>query len=314
MLHFYSMPSALIQLRHYLFVSLIGIVCFGCKFDDHVPNKTSFKKVTHIYYTEVRRTFDSGLAFNRYGYQLEPIWRLMFYSDSLANVYSPDKKRFLNFPVIIDRDSIFNVSGTYLKAINVTKDSLILQVLKVVTKKVYWAKSNVYMTLYADNYIKNVLHKDPRELKKLQKRDSLFIFKRIAEVNANPDSSFAAREPVVFKSKSPLVSIVKEKPVVDLMGKTDITEYYMYPEYTITINKAYNNFSYSIVAIVDTQGQLHFQKSLLYMYPDFRESTIHTIKAIMDGYLKAYLQVTPGTTLNIPHSSAITLNLVGKKG
>lgn len=310
------MPSILnlIRLRCVFLFFLIAAICFSCKYDDHIPNKIHFNEVKNIHYTEVRRSFDSGLVFNRYGYQLAPVWKLMFYSDSSASVYDPDKNRFFKFPVTRDRDSIFNISGTWLKALKITKDSLLFQVLKVVTKKVYWAKSNVYMTLYADDYIKNVLHTDTAQLKKLQKRDSVFILKRVAQTNISADSSFAARQPVVLKSKSPLVSVVKEKPAVDLFDKVDITEYYMYPEYTITINKAYQDFSYKIVAIVDTQGKIYFQKSLLVIYPDFKQSTIHTIKAIIDGYLGAYLQVTPGTTLNIPHNSAVTLNLVGKKG
>ncbi|MDB5031802.1 MAG: hypothetical protein JWP71_2523 [Mucilaginibacter sp.] len=277
-------------------------------------HNTSFKKVKGIYYTEVRRSFDSGLAFNKYGYQLSSIWRLMFYSDRYASVYNPDKNIFLKFPVTLDHDSIFNISGAWLKALQVTKDSLKLQVLQVKGKTIYWARSNVYMTFYADNYIKNVLHKDTVDLRKPQRKDSLFIMKRIALVNANSDSSFAARETAVFKSKNPLVKVAKEPVAADIMNKWDNSDEYMYPEYTITINKAYQDFSYSFLATVDTQGQLHFQRSLIYVFPEFEKSTIRIIKGIIDGYLKLYVQVTPGKTLQIPHNSAVTLNVIGKKG
>lgn len=97
------------------------------------------------------------------------------------------------------------------------------------------------------------------------------------------------------------------------MGKVDSTEEYMYPEYTVRIKKAYQDFSYSFVATIDTQGKVHFQKSLIYILPEYRESILHTIKAIIDGYLKAYLQITPGKTLNIPHNTAVTLNVIGTK-
>ncbi|MDB4926045.1 hypothetical protein [Mucilaginibacter sp.] len=300
-------------LRRCIFFVLIATI-FSCKFKEEDRHNTSFKKVTGIYYTEVRRNFDSGLAFNQYGYQLSSIWRLMFYSDSYASVYNPDKNIFLKFPVTLDHDSIFNISGAWLKALQVTKDSLKLQVLQVKGKSIYWARSNVYMTFYADNYIKNVLHKDTVDLRKPQRKDSLFIMKRIAMVNANPDSSFAARETVVFKSKSSLVKVKKEAVAADIMNKWDNSDEYMYPEYTITINKAYQDFSYSFLATVDTQGQLHFQRSLVYVFPEFEKSTIRIIKGIIDGYLKLYVQVTPGKTLQIPHNSAVTLNVVGKKG
>lgn len=300
-------------LRRCIFFVLIATI-FSCKFKEEDMHNTSFKKVKGIYYTEVRRSFDSGLAFNKYGYQLSSIWRLMFYSDRYASVYNPDKNIFLKFPVTLDHDSIFNISGAWLKALQVTKDSLKLQVLQVKGKTIYWARSNVYMTFYADNYIKNVLHKDTVDLRKPQRKDSLFIMKRIALVNANSDSSFAARETTVFKSKSPLVKVAKEPVAADIMNKWDNSDEYMYPEYTITINKAYQDFSYSFLATVDTQGQLHFQRSLIYVFPEFEKSTIRIIKGIIDGYLKLYVQVTPGKTLQIPHNSAVTLNVIGKKG
>ncbi|WP_299500499.1 hypothetical protein [Mucilaginibacter sp.] len=299
--------------RRCIFFVLIATI-FSCKFKEEDMHNTSFKKVKGIYYTEVRRSFDSGLAFNKYGYQLSSIWRLMFYSDRYASVYNPDKNIFLKFPVTLDHDSIFNISGAWLKALQVTKDSLKLQVLQVKGKTIYWARSNVYMTFYADNYIKNVLHKDTVDLRKPQRKDSLFIMKRIALVNANSDSSFAARETAVFKSKNPLVKVAKEPVAADIMNKWDNSDEYMYPEYTITINKAYQDFSYSFLATVDTQGQLHFQRSLIYVFPEFEKSTIRIIKGIIDGYLKLYVQVTPGKTLQIPHNSAVTLNVIGKKG
>ncbi|MCC8425886.1 hypothetical protein [Mucilaginibacter sp. UR6-11] len=305
------MPSAYI--RHYTLIALISVVCFACKFNDPIKNKISFEPVKRINYIEVRRSFDSGLIFNKDGYQLAPIWKLMFYSDKWASVYSPDKDKFLNFAVTLDHDSIFNISGTWLKAMHISKDSLRFQVLKVEGKTVYYVKSNVYMTMYAENYIKNVLHKTIDEVRKPLRRDSLYLVKRTASVNVKPDSFFAARKPVQFISESPRATVIKKGVEADIMNKWDASDEYMFPEYTITIKKAYEDFSYSFWATVDTKGQIHYQKSLTYVYPEFVKSTDHTIKAIIDGYLKAYFQVIPGTTLDIPHNSAVALNVIGRK-
>jgi hypothetical protein len=300
-------------IRQYTLIILIVVVCFSCKFDDPIKNKISFEPVKRITYIEVRRSFDSGLIFNKDGYQLAPIWRLMFYSDKWASVYNPDKDKFLNFPVTLDHDSIFNISGTWLKAMHISKDSLRFQVLKVEGKTVYYVKSNVYMTMYADNYIKNVLHKTADDLKKPLKRDSLYVIKRMADLGTRVDSFFAARKPVQFISKTPLATVIKKGVEADVMNKWDASDEYMFPEYTIHIKKAYEDFSYSFWATVDTQGQIHYQKPLTYVFPEFVKSTDHTIKAIVDGYLTSYFKVTPGSTLGIPHNSAISLNVIGRK-
>ncbi|MDB5004267.1 MAG: hypothetical protein JWQ34_2492 [Mucilaginibacter sp.] len=300
-------------IRQYTLIIVIAVVCFSCKFDDPIKNKISFEPVKRITYIEVRRSFDNGLIFNKDGYQLAPVWKLMFYSDKWASVYSPDKDKFLNFPVTLDHDSIFNISGTWLKAMHISKDSLKFQVLKVEGKTVYYVKSNVYMTMYADNYIKNVLHKTANDLKKPLRRDSLYVIKRIADLGARVDSFFAARNPVQFISKTPLATVVKKGVEADVMNKWDASDEYMFPEYTIHIKKAYENFSYSFWATVDTQGQIRYQKSLTYVFPEFVKSTDHTIKAIVDGYLKSYFKVIPGTTLGIPHNSAISLHVIGRK-
>lgn len=302
-----------VSIRHYFIFFLIAVTGLACKFKDPVDNQISFKSVVGINYTEVRRSFDTGIIFNKDGYQLEPVWKLMFYSDKWANVYNPDKDKFLKFAVTLDHDSIFNISGAWFKAMSITKDSLRFQVLKVEGKTVYYVKSNVYMTLYADNYIKNVLHTTAEELKKPLKKDSLYVIKRIDHIDASVDSFFAGRKPVQFISRNPLATVAKQEVQADVMNKWDRSEEYMFPEYTIHINKAYERFSYSFWATVDKQGEIHYQKSMTYVFPEFEKSTNHTIKAIIDGYLKAYFQVIPGYTLGIPHNSAIVLNVIGDK-
>jgi hypothetical protein len=88
---------------------------------------------------------------------------------------------------------------------------------------------------------------------------------------------------------------------------------YLFPEYNITIHHAYEDFAYSFTAFVDENGKIKFRKSITFLYPEFRKSYPKTIQAIIDGYVAKYVNVTPGSTLGIPHRSIIQLNLTGKK-
>jgi hypothetical protein len=88
---------------------------------------------------------------------------------------------------------------------------------------------------------------------------------------------------------------------------------YMLPEYGITINKAYDDFYYSFTVIIDEHGEMNFYRSTTVLMPEFAERTKKTIRAIIAGYLKHYLAVTPGKTLNMPHASMVLLNVAGKK-
>jgi len=305
------LPSWLFCIFAFILASAALSSCVT-KFDKD-KKQVSFKRVTNINFTEVHRYFDTGLSFNKDGYQLYPEWKLSFLPNNKASIYDPFEKRFLTFTVTLDHDSIFSVANTWLKALKVTKDSLVFRVLNVVTDTIYYDSSRNYMLFYSADYMKNVLHKTPGELQKPRRIDSLYIIKRIMEVNAHADSFFAAREPVVLKSKSPLVTVVKKKVEMNVMNRYDNSDEYMSPEYEITIHKAYQDFYYSFYVTVDTQGQLHFQKSLITVFDEFKESTNRIIKGIVDGYLKTYVQVIPGKTLSFTHNSAVILNVTGKK-
>ncbi|GAA4083626.1 hypothetical protein [Mucilaginibacter panaciglaebae] len=300
-------------IRRCLLLALIAIGFFSCKFEDPIQNKISFNAVKGTTFIEVRRSFDNGLIFNKDGYQLAPIWRVKFLSDTTADVYNPDKKVFLKFSVTLDHDSIFNISGTWLKAMKVSKDSLIFQVLKVEGKTVYYVKSNVYMTLYSENYITNVLHSTIDEQRKPLKRDSAYIIKRTVITDLKADSFFAARKPVQITRRSPLATVEKKGVEADVLNKWDNSDEYMFPEYNVHIRKAYEDFNYSFWATVDTLGNIHYQKSMIYVMPEFQKATDHAIRGICDGYMKAYFKVIPGTTLGIEHNSAIVLNISGSK-
>ena len=274
----------------------------------------SFKSIAGINFTEVRRRLRSGLSFDNYGFEAEPGYKITFLKNDSASVYSPDKKAFINFLVFLEQDSIFNVARSYFKMKHMSKDSLILQVLEVQGDTLHLKRSLVYMTFYSNSYIKNVLHTNAETLGKPDRKDTLFIKKKSATSNRIPDSAFAARVPVQLKSKSPQLTVKRIDVQPDVLNNFDASDAYMNPEFNITIHKAYEDFSYSFLVFVDDKGQLYFDKSLLDIMPEYKESTIRTLKGIIDGYLKYYLAVTPGTTLGIPHTSAITLNVVGKKG
>ncbi len=88
---------------------------------------------------------------------------------------------------------------------------------------------------------------------------------------------------------------------------------YLSPTYHIVIHKAYDDFAYTFTAYVDEKGNIIFRKSAQMMSPEFAKSTVETMKAITDGYLKLYLNVTPGKTLGIPHTTAYFFECRGKQ-
>lgn len=275
--------------------------------------KNLIRKIRGIRYTEVKRTFDNGLSFSPVGYQLTPEWRISFPSIDSVNIYSPKKGRFLNAPVMFDHDSIFNVAWAWLKLKYIKKDSIQFMVLHVTDKVIDDEKVHVFMTFYTNSYIKNVLHSDTVKLRLPTRKDTLYIKARASQANKIPDSAFAATEPAVLKAKSPLISVKKETVPPDDVNGGKLYDEYLSPTYDIVIHHAYQDFSYSYTAYVDENGKIIFRKSLDYISPEFRESTLAALKGITDGYLKLYLDVTPGKTLGIPHTSIIFLNVEGYK-
>ncbi|WP_461452482.1 hypothetical protein [Mucilaginibacter sp.] len=273
----------------------------------------SFKSIAGINFTEVRRRMANGLSFDKNGFEAEPGYKITFLTNDSASVWSPDKKAFINFLVFLEPDSIFNVARSYFKMKHMSKDSLVLQVLEVQGDTLHMKHSLVYMTFYSNEYLKNVLHTDAQTLGKPDRRDTLFIEHKAAVAEKNPDSAFAGRQPVELKSLNSLLTIDRVNVKPDISNNYDASDYYMDPEFNITINKAYEDFSYSFWVCVDAKGQITFYRSIDYIMPEFRESTIKTIKAIIAGYLKAYMAATPGSTLGIKHTSWVILNVVGKK-
>ena len=300
----------------FLLLTLLSAACHRSKPHTVISEPSaslSFKSIANINFTEVRRRMANGLSFDKNGFEAEPGYKITFLKNDSASVWSPDKKAFINFLVFLEPDSIFNVARSYFKMKHMSKDSLVLQVLEVQGDTLHMKHSLVYMTFYSNNYLKNVLHTDAQTLGKPDKKDTLFIEHKTAVAEKNPDSAFAGRQPVTLKSLNSLLTIDRVNVKPDISNNYDASDYYMDPEFNITINKAYEDFAYSFWVCVDAKGQITFYRSIDYIMPEFRELTIKTIKAIIDGYLKAYMAATPGSTLGIKHTSWVMLNVVGKK-
>lgn len=294
-------------------ISIMGISCNQPPKNIEKP-RLNFKSVLGIKFTEVKRLFDSGLSFSNNGYQLEPSWKLTFVSADSVNIYSPTKKVFVNLPVTFDHDSVFNIAWAWLRVKALNKDSIKFQVVKVLGKEVIHKGPAIFMTLYAESYLKNVLKKEAAVLMRPSRKDTLFVRRKAMQANKNYDSLFAAREPVLLKSKSPLLAIEKVK--VSGIGLQNVVpeDEYLSPEYDITILKAYKDFSYSFSAIVDEKGEIHFGSSLVELSPEFKDAQLRIMKGILDGYIKHFVAVSAGKTLDISHTSKIILNVKGIKG
>jgi hypothetical protein len=277
--------------------------------------KNLISTIKGISYTEISRKFDNGLSFSPVGYQLVPEWRISFPSVDSVNIYSPKKGRFLNAPVVFDHDSIFNVAWAWLKLKQLSKDSLKFMVLHVKDNVIQDEKVHVFMSFYSNSYIKNTLHSDTSKLWAPGPKDTLFIKTKALFANKIPDSAFACTQPAILTSKNKLVSVKNEPPEEAVDGGKSYDSY-LSPTYDIIIHKAYEDFSYSFTAWVDDRGTLTFRKSIIsldFLGAEGRKSYINTLKAIIDGYLKLYLNVKPGNTLGIPHTSIIFLNVQGYK-
>jgi len=298
--------------RSYLlsFLFLIAIIFNSCLPKPKDRKNISFKPVIGIHYTEVKRRLWTGRSFDSQGYEVNPEWRMWFMSKDSASIFSPDSNRFLTFPVMPDHDSLFYVGNSWFRAKKVTRDSMVFQVMKVETHTIYLLHSNLYMTLYADDYIKKI-KADLPALQKTDHLDTVYVRERAMLADKYPDTVFAARVPVVLKSRSPMVKVIKQEVTANVMNRFNNADSYLDPIYDITINKAYQDFYHSFKVRVDNKGQVTFVKDLT--FADDADTDIRIIKGIIDGYLKLYIQAIPGNTLGITHASIITLNVQGRK-
>lgn len=293
-------------------ILLFTILFVSCKRRVGLP----FGDVKGIHFTEVRRQFVDGLVFDKQGYQLSPVWQFHFISDDSVRVYSPKAHKYYGFHVYYDHDKIFNMIDSWLELKTLTPDSLVFRALRVDEKRQILEDdegSKVYMTFYSDSYLKKKSAEAIKRMGEPTKKDTAFIRERSKIADATLDSAFSARNPVVLKSSNPFVKVELVQKSRGPLDEFDPAEDYMYPEYNITIHHAYEDFGYSFSAYVDALGTIHFRKSSIPYSHEFKDTYENVIRGIISGYLTKYLNVTPGNTLGIAHTSMIELNVTGKR-
>jgi hypothetical protein len=270
--------------------------------------------VEGINFIEVRREFENGLSFNEYGFQLIPEWDLHFLPGDSVKIYSPFEKRYIYYPIYFDHGQVINFAREWLRLKHVSKDSLVLQLLRVREKVIDKKRSNVYMRFYSAEYIKNTLRSNAESLRKPNIRDTLFIKKLVARAKANPtnsDSLFTARTPVALKSTIPEITVSIQKP-----SKEDVdykaSDEYMGVEYHVEIKRAYKDFYNSFTAFVDDKGKVTVGKFAV-IEPDFEAPQRRVLQGVVDVYIQHFLEVTPGKTLGMPHPTEIMLHVRGRK-
>ncbi len=276
--------------------------------------KYSFETIKGIKYIEVRRAFDNGIAFDKQGFQQEPEWIVQFLSDTVVDTYSPTRKKMIRFVVTHSHDAVYNFAREWFRVLKLTKDSLLFQRLEVNGKVVAKAvRSNVYMTFYAEDYLKNKLKSTVEELQQPREIDSVFVKKQADLTNNDPlnsDLFFAAREPASFTPKSKMIKVEKLSNVDKLQNRSASYDY-LYPEYRITILPAYKDFAYTISAIVDDKGNLFVYK--FNAEEDYKENRRKVLQGILDVYVSKLTTIKVGRTLGFKHSTLVVLDLIGKK-
>jgi hypothetical protein len=301
-----------------LFSLILFTTSYACnnpKEEKKVVKKLSFDSIIGIRYHEVKRRFGNGLSFNEMGFQQEPSWIIQFKSNDTVMAYSPQKKKMQPFFLMFDHGDVYNFANEYFRIKKVSKDSLMFQRLdvqkKVISKDI---RSDVNMTFYSDNYLKNVIKTTAGEIQKPSKADTLYVQWLSARSNRNPknlDSAFAGRQPVAFTPVSKIIKVKKLTTVDPFMRRTQSYDY-LFPEYRIDIDKAYKDFAYGFNVLVNANGKMYLT-SFGNVLPEHKEARKKSLEAIINVYLQNLLKVTPGKTLGIPHSSEIKLVVQGKK-
>ncbi len=294
---------------------LLLLCCSSCYYIASVNKEPvpSFENVKQIRYSEVRREFTSGLSVDRNGFQLEPEWQIYFTGDDSVKIFSIEKQKFMPYRIFHSHDDLFQFARKWYRVKHVSRDSIVLKAIEVYGREISEGASDVYMTLYADDYIRNKIKTTVELLRRPDSMDSLYVKYRAIQAGTHPDSAFSARNPASFISKSSIIRTVKIEPHGDPnLGEIDRFESYLNPEYKIYIDKAYRDFTYSFYAIVDHRGKITFKRFNARHMPEFIETKTRVAKGIIDVYLKNLLYVKPGSTLGYPHSSVVLLHVIGR--
>ena len=299
---------------------ILGLLLVGCtnkpvKKKEAPIKRLSFTSLKGITYYEVKRKFSNGLSFSEIGFQQEPSWIIEFKSNDSIMAYSPQNKIMQTFFLMYDHGDVYNFAKEWFRIRKISKDSLKFQRLQVNGKEIANdIRSDVNITYYSKDYIENTLHTTAEKLQRPSRADTIFVKALSDRSNRNPDnidSAFAARKPVEFTPLSKIITVEKLSSVDVLSGKTEAYDY-LYPRYKIVIQNAYKDFAYEFTAVVDQKGKIFLGK-FWGEIPEYHEVRKKVLKGIIDVYLQNLLKTKPGTTLMIPHSSEITLQVVGKK-
>lgn len=293
----------------------------GDKEEEEADQAPYFESVVGIDYYEVRRTFDTGVSYDTIGFVQLPEWHLRFAKKDSVLVYSPFEDRMLGYKVYHDHEDYYHFARDSWRVIELHPDSITLQRLSLNGLRVNKVKSNVYMKFYSKSFIENNIgNPDQTLVEKVDnlrlptRQDTAFVAERVAIANRNPkhlDSTFASRNFAELTSKSPAISVKKRKiEHIELTEKSPAYEY-LYPEYTITIDRAYRDFGHDFSVIVDEQGKMHLGK--VFVMEEFVGPREKVVQGIIDVYLHNLLEIKPAHTLGMPHASVIYLYVKGKE-
>jgi len=278
-------------------------------------DKLDVTTVKGIRYTEVKRRFSNGLSFDTTGFQQEPSWIIQFESADTVLAYDPAQKIMQGFHLHHDHADVFNFAKEWFRFKLISKDSLVFQRLQVSKKEIADdIRSDVNMTFYADDYIKNKLKTTAEKLQRPSKADTVFVNEMVARANKYPenrDSVFAGRKIASLRPRDNRITVERLSSVDKLNGKTEAYDY-LYPRYKLVIPDAYKDFAYEFNVLVDEKGKLQLGYFFTNL-PEFRETRKKVLAGITSVYLQNLLIIKSGSTLGIPHASEITVDVTGRK-
>jgi len=297
---------------------LLMCCCFlsGCSGTDgreeHDPRRPSFKPIVGVDFYEVRRSFDNGLAYDSIGFVQEAEWHVKFTREDAIQIYVPGSDSSFNFEITHDHDSFFHFARESWKVVDLNRDSLMLQRLSLDGLRVNKMRSNVYMRFYAKAHLSG-LGKSLARLREPRQQDTLFVQEMVHRANrnlGNVDSSYSSKNYPKLSSNSEMLEIERRQyDSLELLSQSSAYAY-LYPEYDITIHRAYKDFYYTFSVLVGPDGKLRLGE--FFVMPEFEESRRRVLGGIIDVYLQNLLDIIPASTLGLPHNSVVYLRVRGQ--
>ena len=307
--------SLIRNLSHPFFLLFCGYLvgCSGTvESEDTDPRRPSFQPIVGIDFYEVRRSFDNGLAYDSIGFVQEAEWHVKFTREDAVQIYVPGSDSSFNFQITHDHDSFFHFARESWKVVDLNRDSLLLQRSSLDGLPVNKVRSNVYIRFYARDYLDG-LDQPLAELRRPRRQDTLFVGEMVRRANRNlteVDSSYSSKNYPRLVSNSAMLDIKRrQRDSLELISQSSAYEY-LYPEYDITIHRAYKDFYHTFSVLVGPDGKLRLGN--FFVMPEFQESRERVLTGIVDVYLQHLLDITPATTLGLPHNSVVYLRVRGR--